>query len=895
MNQIYFWQVISRDVYEAISANVSTWQFKTGDSDNASPYQPASPVPDDLAFDQLPSLRFSWTGGDPDNTDIVTYSFYLGLDPDNLQLKATTRNTVYEVEGLELGRTYYWKVIAADNRGKETRGPLWRFSTYAPANQNPSDPEAAYPASGAVNVATDVQLRWTASDPDGDLLRHDLYVGSSFPLTKIAADLAAPSFIPTTALRNSTKYYWQVVVKDSRGLNNLNSPVWSFTTTASANRSPDVPQALTPTDNAVGIALQPVFSWSGGDPDGDAVVYDFYLDTDIQPQTIKGQNLTEARWATPLELTQGTRYFWRVVARDSYGAEANSPVFSFFTAAGGDAVAPAIVSVTPAGGAKEVAQDSEIRVVFSEPVQQNTVLAALSLTPSVSGAWTWENDSTVRFFPSTPWLPGSYNVLKIAGNTVKDLAGNLMVTAGSYGFSVTSVIPVPSGFKSSGFPISATNGTTVNVRVANLAAGAKSYAMAIASPDSANTTVRASIAPAVRDPASAFREFEKNLGNRLFPAVMSDSGVRASMIPVAAAQIGVSESFYIPAYGSVATSTAFPGNVIQATCLGLTDNTAIYVDNQIVSPSNTLITEVRKRFEEVVLPRIRDVFGNEPSFGPDGESRLTILMTDSMADGIAGIFYGVDLFARDPLDSQLRESNARKIFYLKYSLNSEVTRYGTMAHEFQHMVNFWQKRYYGGNNNYEAVWLNEGLSKYAEEVCGYGILEGDQNTALLIKLSQENFNSLSLTDWTGLNSYGLSYLFVRFLAQENRYGTTYREITRGLVNSALTGTANVAAITRESFETTLARWGASIYLNRHTSTDARDYGLLGLNLAGTYNGVTLPGFRTTLLAPGASIDLALGANMIRAFEKTATGLGSTDMEFRANSGSIKIWTWDQRP
>lgn len=896
-NQIYFWQVISRDVYEAISPDVNVWQFKTGDSDNAAPNQPANPVPDDLAFDQLPSLRFTWTGGDPDINDVVTYSFLLGLDPETLELKGTTRKTAFEVEGLELGKTYYWRVVAADDRGKETKSPLWRFNTYSPANQAPGNPVVAYPASGAVGIPADAQIRWIASDPDGDAITADVFIGSEFPLTKVAGNVVGQSYLASTNYRHLTRYYWQVVIKDSRGLTNADSPVWSFTTSDKTNLLPNVPQAITPANQATSVALKPVFSWSGGDPDGDTVVYDFYLDTSLQPDVLKAEDLGETRWQPVVELNPATQYYWRVTAKDSSGGERNSPIFSFITSSGADTTPPTIVSIAPANGATGVSQSSEMRVVFSEPVNQASVLAALTLVPAVQGTWTWENDSSIRFLPTSPWLPGSFNRLQIAA-TVRDIANNTIGAGANSSFTVTSAIPVPASFRSSGFPITANNGETVRINVPGLISGGKSFALTVASPNAANATVRGSMpggSVSYTDPGSAFREFEKNLAGREFPTVMSGNSMRASIVVQAAPQINVSESFFIPAYGSVATTTAFPDNVIQATCLGLTDKTAIYVDNLITSPSNTLITEVRKRFEEVVQPRIRDFFGNEPGVGPDGDSRLTILLTDSMADGIAGIFYGVDLFSRNPSDIQLRESNGRKIFYLKYSLTSDITRYGTMAHEFQHMVNYWQKRYYGGSNLYEATWLNEGMSKFAEEVCGYGVLEGDQNTALLIKLSQENFNSLSLTNWSGINSYGLSYLFVKFLSQENRYGTTYRDITRKLVNSALTGTANIESVTGESFSTTLARMAASLYLNRHASVNPQDYGLKGLNLTGTYSGVTLPGFKTVIVPVGGTVALSLAANQFKCFEKTSTGAATTDLEFSPSSGNVKIWSWDQRP
>lgn len=896
--QVYFWRVISRDIYEAISPEPPLWQFTTGDGNNSTPNQPGNPVPEDLSIDQLPSLRFSWTGGDPDVNDVVTYSFYIGLDSDSLELTGQTRNTTFEMENLQLGKTYYWRIIAADSRGRESLSPLWRFSTYAPPNQPPSDPIIAYPADGAVNVPIDVQLRWEASDPDGDAIKYDLYIGTATPLLKVASDFSGPSYIPASYYKNLTKYFWQVVVRDSGGLENLNSPVWSFTTTDKTNISPSIPVAVSPANNAVNVALQPVFTWQGGDPDGDAVTYDLYLDDTELPVTLRASSLSEARWVMTSDLEINTRYYWRIIAKDPSGAQTQSPVFSFTTRSAADSVPPVILSVTPADGSSSVSQSSEVRIVFSEPVEKATVLAAVSFSPSIQGSWTWENDSTVVFFPAIPWLPGSYNSLMVADGVVKDLAGLVMATGGKYRFTAYSAAPLPAGFRSSGFPISASSGQTVKVSVPALNSSSRSYVVAAASPGSADVTVRGSQLAGnqgeITDPSSAFRIFERMAANRSFPEVMSSSGLRASIQPSAAPQVGVSESFYIPAFGSVATSTAYPANIIQATCLGLSEFTAIYVDNKITAPSSSIIAEVRKRFEDVIRPRIREYFGNEPSVGPDGDARVTILLTDSMAIGIAGIFYGVDLFSRDPSDIQLRESNGRKMFYLKYSLTSDTTRYGTIAHEFQHMVNFWQKRYYGGNNTFEETWLNEGLSKYAEEVCGYGILQGDQNTALLIKKSQENFNSLSVTNWTGENSYGLSYLFLRYIAQEGRYGTTNKEVTRKLVNSSLVGVANVSSVTGEVFDVTLGRWGTSLFINNHASTSGQAYGFSGLNLAGSYAGVTLPGFTTTAVALGGTVNLSFIPGMVKCYEKVSNGSASTEMEFTTSS-AMKLWSWDQRP
>ncbi|MDD3147859.1 MAG: Ig-like domain-containing protein, partial [Candidatus Riflebacteria bacterium] len=595
----------------------------------------------------------------------------------------------------------------------------------------------------------------------------------------------------------------------------------------------------------------------------------------------------------------GRKYFWQVVARDQSGNKSTSAIFSFTVLSDSevDSTPPAILGVSPENGAIAVSGDSAVRVIFSEPVDQNSALEAFSFSPAVSGAWSWENDATARFWPSPAWLPGSYNRLIIADNKVKDKNNNIMSRGASYNFTIASDLPLPSGCRSTGFPVMVQANQTFNVSVPELVAGARSYAVAVASPDPASFSLRSNMRqslPADIDPHSAFRFFESQLTAQLPAAVLEGrGGLRASAVPLSLATVGESEEFFIPEYGQVATSTPYPMNRLNARCVAIGEGVIIYVDSSIQTPSSSLIADLRQRFEEVIQPRIRDVFGDEPASGPDGETRLTILLTDSMTLGIAGIFYGIDLYGRDESNIQLRESNERKMIYVKYSLANSVTRFGTIAHEFQHMVNFYQKQRLGGAGNYEAVWLNEGLSKYAEEVCGYGILQGDSNTAELIKLSQQNLNDLSLTSFSGLNSYGLSYLFVRFLAQENRFGTTYREITRGLIGSSLTGKANVEAVTGENFRLTLAKWAISLYLNRYQSVDAQEYGFSGLNLAGVHNGVSLPGF--VPLDARTEQGLNLKADAVRAMVKISTGEAETSFKLLNGQNSFYLWQFDFRP
>jgi hypothetical protein len=100
--------------------------------ENHPPYEPNTPEPADEAVrvtsDNGVTLR--WSGDDPDPLDTVTYDLHWGTDSQSLALTAQDiAAPEYTVTGLNRGVTYHWQIIARDNRGLETSGPVWSFTT----------------------------------------------------------------------------------------------------------------------------------------------------------------------------------------------------------------------------------------------------------------------------------------------------------------------------------------------------------------------------------------------------------------------------------------------------------------------------------------------------------------------------------------------------------------------------------------------------------------------------------------------------------------------------------------------------------------------------------------------------------------------------------------------
>ncbi len=95
---------------------------------NNLPYYPISPSPSNGATDQSTNVDLSWIGGDPDG-DPVTYDLYLGTKTSPPLVASGLVQTTYDPGTLNENTQYYWKIVSKDNRGGQTTGPVWTFTT----------------------------------------------------------------------------------------------------------------------------------------------------------------------------------------------------------------------------------------------------------------------------------------------------------------------------------------------------------------------------------------------------------------------------------------------------------------------------------------------------------------------------------------------------------------------------------------------------------------------------------------------------------------------------------------------------------------------------------------------------------------------------------------------
>jgi len=112
-------------------------------SPNNPPNLPSNPSPANHATGVSINTDLSWTGGDPDAGDTVTYDVYFGTISSPPLVSTDQSETTYDPGTLSYGTKYYWKIVATDSHAASAEGPLWDFTTRDLGQDEPS-PELGF-------------------------------------------------------------------------------------------------------------------------------------------------------------------------------------------------------------------------------------------------------------------------------------------------------------------------------------------------------------------------------------------------------------------------------------------------------------------------------------------------------------------------------------------------------------------------------------------------------------------------------------------------------------------------------------------------------------------------------------------------------------------------------
>jgi hypothetical protein len=333
----------------------------------------------------------------------------------------------------------------------------------------------------------------------------------------------------------------------------------------------------------------------------------------------------------------------------------------------------------------------------------------------------------------------------------------------------------------------------------------------------------------------------------------------------------------VPAVGDVinvkvpdASSTDLCANFFQTQgVVASVSRRAILMVDTLDGPPSALFTQAQMdsitgEFDTITFPTDSSYFNNPTDV--DGNGRIIMLFTGeinkltppappgSQNGFVGGFFFAGDFFPTTdtPQAQGCAQSNGAEIFYLlspdptgrfnnvrSTSSVRQGTR-GTIAHEFQHMINAGNRFQNPLVSNFESTWLDEALAHFAEDAVGR-VQRGFSDLQTLTfadvlpcnsPCSQGNdfdaffFQNLArLTYWmdkpdqfsptsaladTSLATRGAAWAIVRYAADNLSNGFP-RALTHQLVAGPDTGVNNFAAATKVPIDTVVKAWLVSMY------------------------------------------------------------------------------------
>lgn len=337
--------------------------------------------------------------------------------------------------------------------------------------------------------------------------------------------------------------------------------------------------------------------------------------------------------------------------------------------------------------------------------------------------------------------------------------------------------------------------------------------------------------PAGATPSSP-AQFELNL--RRAERELAQSPLRrlgaVSLPPAAPPAVGDRDSFNVCASTACTAFTRVGATVKYAGNPGV-----IYLDDHQVAGAETFdaadLQNFGELFDNYLYATDTTAFGRESDINNDQHVAILVtpavnrLTTDCTNGRIIGYSFSNDLIPFSP------GSNAREMFYTITTSPATqqcgaVTRASalealppTLIHELQHMISF-NQHVLLRNGNDQDVWLNEGLSHFAEELgwrtvpasrCGDCYSEfagGDVSNAYAYLNNPELQYLIAPESGDGtLPQRGAAWLFLRWLADhfaaDSVLGT---EFTRGMEQSSVVGAVRISQVTGVEFPVLVGEW-----------------------------------------------------------------------------------------
>lgn len=211
----------------------------------------------------------------------------------------------------------------------------------------------------------------------------------------------------------------------------------------------------------------------------------------------------------------------------------------------------------------------------------------------------------------------------------------------------------------------------------------------------------------------------------------------------------ISDTFALPGQEEAVATVRFAGKHAD---LWIEDDLWTFFDEKKEREASELL----RIFDEELYDKLISFWGTEANPGVDNDSKVSILLLN-LQNGIAGFSSSADF---EPARAGLL-GNGREMFYVNAGILGRGAEKAVLAHEFQHVISFNQKKSVNGYR--EDTWVNELRSEYSSQLA-LGTIPEDRLRAFL-KTPDD-----SLGEWKNdPANYGGVAVFAAYVA--SRFGS----------------------------------------------------------------------------------------------------------------------------
>jgi hypothetical protein len=270
---------------------------------------------------------------------------------------------------------------------------------------------------------------------------------------------------------------------------------------------------------------------------------------------------------------------------------------------------------------------------------------------------------------------------------------------------------------------------------------------------------------------------------------------------------------------------------------------------------DSYFTQIGQEFDAEIYPTVNTYFADPLGSDQvtDSDGHLSMVFTPAIPAGVSGFVTGCDFSPRNTTDNQV--GNFGEYFYAvvptiagsgfaQGTADSWLrTMRPTIAHEVKHIAAVGAFITNPARTSFEQSWLEEGMAMVAEELWArdwvYAGATWKGNMAYATTLFcdirpttcsgapfvmvDHYFRLYDYLDAPGATSlfgggstfYGVSWSFIRY--NVDRYAASEAAYLRGITNSTLTGTANIAAQSGADANQILGMWSLALYLEERSA------------------------------------------------------------------------------